>query len=65
MEKDLLEDYKGKFVAVFKGKVVGSDESIQKLAKKVYKKYGYIPLYVQKVGERRSIRMPSPRIKRK
>ncbi|MBU4266869.1 MAG: DUF5678 domain-containing protein [Candidatus Altiarchaeales archaeon] len=65
MENDLLKKYKGNFVAVLGQKVVDSDRDMQVLMKRVYKKHGYVPAYMQKVGGRRTIRMPSPRIKRK
>ncbi|MBS7628334.1 hypothetical protein KEJ36_06010 [Candidatus Bathyarchaeota archaeon] len=56
-------DYSGKYVAVFKGTIIGSDEDKGKLAKSVYERYGYIPIYIDKValGERR-IEVPSPEL---
>ncbi|MCD6443587.1 hypothetical protein J7L70_01115 [Candidatus Bathyarchaeota archaeon] len=47
----LLRDdqYRGKYVAVFKGKVVDCDEDKARLARRVYKKYGYIPIYIDRV----------------
>lgn len=65
IENDLLKKYKGKFIAVLGQRVVDADKDMQVLMKRVYKKHGYVPVYMQKVGGRRIIRMPSPRIKRK
>ena len=54
---------KGKYVAVFRGAVVGCDEEKGKLAKTVYEKYGYVPIYIDRValGERR-LDVPSPEL---
>jgi predicted transcriptional regulator len=55
--------YNGKYVAVFRGSVVGCDEEKGRLAETVYKKYGYVPIYIDKVapGER-SVEVPSPEL---
>lgn len=50
-EKGLLEEYKGKFVAIVERKVVDSDEDERVLVKRIYSKYGYIPFYSQKVQD--------------
>lgn len=53
----------GKYVAVFRGAVVGCDEEKGKLAETVYEKYGYVPIYIDRValGERR-LDVPSPEL---
>ncbi|MEM2926583.1 MAG: hypothetical protein QXO94_03875 [Candidatus Bathyarchaeia archaeon] len=65
MKNKLIQDpnYNGKYVAVFQGNIIGSDEDKGKLAKNVYERYGYIPIYIDKValGERR-IEVPSPEL---
>ena len=38
----LSRKYKGKYIAVFRGNIVGYDKDKGRLAMKVYKKYGYI-----------------------
>jgi len=55
--------YNGKYVAVFQGKIVGYDEEKERLAETVYKKYGYVPIYIDKVapGERQ-VEIPSPEL---
>jgi len=42
--------YNGKYVAVFQDAVVGCDEEKEKLAETVYEKYGYVPIYIDKVA---------------
>ncbi|MCC6019540.1 MAG: hypothetical protein LM601_10945 [Candidatus Verstraetearchaeota archaeon] len=56
--------YCGKYVAIFKGAIVGCDEDKRRLAENVYKKYGYVPIYIDKVapGER-VVEAPSPELK--
>lgn len=55
------EGYRGRFVAVYKGGVVDADTNIRELAKKVYKKHGYVPIYMGKVKEKEEIvELPSP-----
>lgn len=66
MKDDLLKDENlvGKFVAVYKGEIVGVDQDNRKLAKRVYEKYGYVPIYIDKLEEKEKIlRMPSPRFR--
>ncbi|MEM1538482.1 MAG: hypothetical protein QXK12_07230 [Candidatus Nezhaarchaeales archaeon] len=61
----LVQDpsYKGKYVAIFQGNLVGCDDDKGKLAKAVYEKYGYVPIYIDMVatGERR-VEVPSPEL---
>jgi len=65
MRNELIRNpvYNRKYVAVFKGKVVGYDEEKERLAETVYKKYGYVPIYIDKVtpGERQ-VEIPSPEL---
>ena len=65
MKQDLLKDekYRGKFVAIYKGKVIGCDENLPRLAKKVYSKYGPSPIYMDEVVEKEKIiELPSPEV---
>lgn len=61
----LIQDphYNGKYVTVFQGVVVDCDEDKRSLAERVYTKYGYVPLYIDKVapGERHA-QVPSPEL---
>jgi hypothetical protein len=63
MREDLLTnvEYCGKFVAVLNGKVVDHDENEVELAKRCYKRYGYVPMYIAKAERtERILEMPSP-----
>ncbi|KPV61753.1 MAG: hypothetical protein AOA66_1723 [Candidatus Bathyarchaeota archaeon BA2] len=54
-------EYRRKFVAIYKGEIVGQDEDNRELARRVYSRYGYVPIYIGKIErERRVIEMPSP-----
>lgn len=62
---ELISDpsYRGKYIAVFQGAIIGCDEDKGRLAKKVYEKNGYIPIYIDKVvPKRRHIEIPSPEL---
>jgi len=55
--------YNGKYVAIFQGAVVGCDEEKERLAEAVYKKYGYVPIYIDKVApSERHVEIPSPEL---
>jgi len=43
-------NYNGKYVAILQGAIVGCDEEKERLAENVYRKYGYIPIYIDKVA---------------
>jgi len=64
----LIQDprYKGKYVAFFQGTLVGCDEDKGKLAESLYEKYGYVPIYIDRVaiGERH-VEVPSPELTRR
>jgi len=63
IRNDLLKDnkYAGKYVAILNGKVVGSDENKSSLAKRVYEKHGYVPIYMEKLSKKKRVReLPSP-----
>lgn len=63
LEDSLLghETYRGKFVALHGGTVVDVDVDKRELAKRVYARFGYIPIYIGRVERtRRVVDMPSP-----
>ena len=64
MMKNVLlveEKYKGKFVAIHGEKIVDYDVDDRTLAKRVYEKYGYRPIYFGRVTEEiKAIEVPSP-----
>ncbi|MBO3754359.1 MAG: hypothetical protein FGF53_05730 [Candidatus Brockarchaeota archaeon] len=53
----LVQDslYTGKYVAVFQRAIVGCDEDKERLAETVYEKYGYVPIYIDKVVPQHAI----------
>ncbi|MCD6564278.1 MAG: hypothetical protein J7K23_10265 [Thermoproteales archaeon] len=65
LKKKLLRDprYRGRYIAVYQGKIVGIGEEKGELARKVYKKYGYVPIYIGKISrEDIHIKVPSPEL---
>jgi hypothetical protein len=55
------ETYRGKFVAIYEGKVVDFAENKKELAKRVYRRFGYIPIYIGKVEKEQVVgEMSSP-----
>jgi len=68
MRRELLSNqkYRGKFVAVLNGSVVDFDVDKVALVKRAYEKYGYAPIYVDRVDqERKRAEIPSPELRRK
>jgi len=66
-KEDYLKEYDGKYVALFNGVYLDSDEDFSALAKRIYATYGYdAPVYMPLVikGERK-YRMASPRLIKK
>jgi len=46
---------------VLGGEVVDLDNDIRNLAKRVYSKYGYVPIFMEKVQKERTVEeLPSP-----
>ena len=63
LKKKLIGDpnYSDKYVAVVGGKIVDTDRDKIPLAKRVYSKHGYVPMYIGKVTEtERTLEYPSP-----
>jgi len=63
IKNDLLEreTYVGEFVAIHEGQVVDHDRDIIELSQRVYARYGYVPIYIDKVErEEKVIELPSP-----
>ncbi|MBS7645987.1 MAG: hypothetical protein QXR65_08160 [Candidatus Bathyarchaeia archaeon] len=63
MRDELIKDprYAGRYIAVFRGAVVGCGEDKGKLAEEVYGKYGYVPIYIDRVSrDERRVEAPSP-----
>jgi len=65
MRNELLKTHKGQFVAILNNQVVDADAEISTLARRVYARFGYRPIYMQKVTEQpRVARILSPRVVR-
>jgi hypothetical protein len=65
MRSKLLETHKDQFVAILNTQVVDADAEIGTLARRVYARFGYRPIYMQKVTEQpRIARIFSPRVAR-
>ena len=45
-----LDEYYGKYVAVYQGNIVDSDPDEGELALRFYRAFGYVPVYIHKVG---------------
>lgn len=61
-KKKILSKYQDKYIAILKNRVIDSDEDFGRLAKRVYNKLGYRPIYMPKVvDEMPIIHVPSPR----
>ncbi len=62
----LLATNKGKWVAVLDGKLIDSDVNQWALAERVYRRYGYRPIYMTQVGDLpiRVVQMGGPRVAR-
>ena len=61
MRSELVKTHKGRFVAILNNQVVDTDSEIGTLARRVYAKFGYRSIYMQKVTEQpRVARIFSP-----
>lgn len=63
---ELLQEYRGRVVAIHNGQVVevgATGESVAEVAGRVYDRIGYVPVYVQQVEETpRVYRITGPRL---
>jgi len=61
LQPQLWKRYRGKFVAVFQGSVVGHSDDDEELACRMYEKFGDSPFYIAKVQPMpTSFELPSP-----
>jgi hypothetical protein len=59
----LLQTHKGQYVAIHNEEVVDRDNDLVGLGRRVYRRYGYIPIYMDLVMERPVVvRIPHYRI---
>ncbi|RIK23653.1 MAG: hypothetical protein DCC52_13080 [Chloroflexi bacterium] len=59
MLPELMKTHKAKYVAIFRGKLVDSDDVLGNLARRVYEQFGYQEIYMARVEEPRVYRIPS------
>jgi len=45
-----VDEYYGRYVAVYQGNIVDSDTDEGELALRFYRTFGYVPVYIHKVG---------------
>lgn len=50
MPQLLVDQYYGQYVAVYQGNIVDSDFDEAELALRFYRTWGYVPVYIHKVG---------------
>lgn len=50
MPRHVFMDYHGQYVAVYGGAIVDADPDEGKLALRFYRDFGYVPVYIHKVG---------------
>lgn len=60
----LVSRYRDQYVAVHEGQVVDSGADQVELALRVYRRFGYVPIYVGLVSDDpvRMLRVPTPRV---
>lgn len=62
-KSEILKKYANKYIAIIGENIVASSKDFHgfgEMAEKVYKKYGYIPVYMPFVTEKRIYRIPTP-----
>ena len=50
MPSYLVDQYYGQYVAVYQGNIVDADPDEAELALRFYRTWGYVPVYIHKVG---------------
>jgi hypothetical protein len=60
----LFSKFRGQCVAIHEGQVVDSGDDEVELALRVYRRFGYVPIYVGHVSDEppATLRVPSPRV---
>jgi hypothetical protein len=46
----VVDEYYGRYIAVYQGNIVDSDTDEGELALRFYRTFGYVPVYIHKVG---------------
>ncbi len=50
MPAPMIDEYYGQYVAVYNGTIVDADADEAELALRFYRTWGYVPVYIHKVG---------------
>ncbi|MBV9849436.1 MAG: hypothetical protein JO250_07095 [Armatimonadetes bacterium] len=50
LPQPLIDNYYGQYVAVYEGNIVDADPDEGELALRFYRTFGYVPVYIHKVG---------------
>lgn len=59
----LMRRYKGQFVALYQGHVVGYSANDEELAQRMFEKLGDVPFYITKVEKEPTVyQLPSPEV---
>lgn len=59
----LMRCYKGQFVALYQGRVVGHSADDEELAQRMFEKLGDVPFYIAKVEKEPTVyQLPSPEV---
>ena len=65
MHASLLQRYRGQFVALYQGRVVGNGPSDEELAAQMFEKLGDAPFFIQRVEKEPTVcEVPSPEVVR-
>ncbi|MBI4641763.1 MAG: hypothetical protein HY731_13790 [Candidatus Tectomicrobia bacterium] len=59
----LLRRYKGQFIALYQGRVVGHGKDDEELARQMFEKLGDVPFYIARVEKEPTVyELPSPEV---
>ena len=62
-ERELLQNHRGMYVAIYGEEIVGINESMEELAKMIYEEHGFVEALICKIEEEdQPIQMPLPRV---
>jgi hypothetical protein len=50
LPQPIIDQYYGQYVAVYNGNIVDADRDEGELALRFYRTFGYVPVYIHKVG---------------
>lgn len=64
LRPELLEKYRGQYVAIHEEKVVDSDPDEIALARRMYQRFGPVPVHAEFISDQlaQPVRIPTPRV---